>query len=358
MLALRSLPILIVAVFAPPALAQATSIGVVAPQSGPFALLGEQMRAGATAAAQDLGVEIHLIDETCEAGSGEAIARQLDEAGVDAAIGFLCSESLDGALPLLKGTGIPAITISVRWQVLMEDALKQDWPFFRMAPTADSESEKLVDVILREWPGEAFALIEDGTIHGRELSEAIRNALEERGMKPVFTDTYRPGQEQQIALVRRLAKAGASHVFVGGDRNDIAIIARDAAAEGISLTLLGGDAMRAADQPVPLADGVLAVALPNYATLPEASRVAARLVENGVAPEGYVLPTYAAAQVAAEISDSAAGSEKAIASVLTETAFETVIGKVAFTAGHELKDNPYRLQQWSGDDFIPYAPSN
>ncbi|HCL67165.1 MAG TPA: branched-chain amino acid ABC transporter substrate-binding protein [Rhizobium sp.] len=358
MLALRSLPFLIVAAIALPAVAQATSIGVVAPQSGPFALLGEQMRAGATAAAEDLGVEIRPIDETCKAGSGETIARQLQEAGVAAAIGFLCSESLDGSLPLLKEAGIPAITISVRWQVLMEDALKHNWPFFRMAPTADSEAEKLVDVILREWPDEAFALIEDGTIHGRELSEAIRNALEERGMKPVFTDTYRPGQEQQIAIVRRLAKAGASHVFVGGDRNDVAIIARDAAAEGIALTLLGGDAMRAADQPVPLADGVLAVALPNYATLPEASRVAARLIENGVAPEGYVLPAYAAAQVAAKATASATGGGTPIADILTEGVFDTVTGKVAFTAGHELKDNPYRLQQWNGDDFTPYAESN
>jgi hypothetical protein len=71
----------------------------------------------------------------------------------------------------------------------------------------------------------------------------------------------RPGQEQQLALVRRLQKAGATHVFIGGDRNDVAIIARDAAAEKIPLTILAGDAMQAADEPVPLRNGVLAVAL-------------------------------------------------------------------------------------------------
>ncbi|MGO8425987.1 ABC transporter substrate-binding protein, partial [Rhizobium ruizarguesonis] len=87
-------------------------------------------------------------------------------------------------------------------------------------------------------------------------------------------------------LVRRLKRAGATRVFIGGYRNDVAVIARDAKAENIQLSILGGDAMRAADQPLPLDSGVRAVAMPEYALLPEGTAAADALHAKGIEPEG------------------------------------------------------------------------
>ncbi|MBW8283885.1 MAG: branched-chain amino acid ABC transporter substrate-binding protein [Rhizobium sp.] len=338
-----------------PALAAGPKIALVAPQTGPFAILGAQMRDGAALAARQQGLEIAVIDETCEAGSGPAIARQIRESGARAAVGFLCSESLDGALVVLAEAGIPALSLSVRWKGVREDAVKNGWPFYRMAPATEDEAAKLAEVILRDWSGDAFALIEDGTIHGRELAETLRNTLEERGLKPVFTDTFRPGQEQQVALVRRLKKAGATHVFVGGDRNDVAIIARDGAAENIPLTLLGGESLNAADRPVPLADGVRAVILPGE-DQPAANEVAAELQGAGVEPEGYVLPAYAAVTVVVQAAGAAAALGMPLAQAIGETHVDTVIGPIAFDESHELSESPYRLMEWRGGRFV--EPSN
>jgi ABC-type branched-chain amino acid transport systems, periplasmic component len=334
----------------------AEGIAVVAPQSGPYAVLGEQIRDGAAAAAAAVGKNIFLINESCEPGSSEDIATRIIEAGVDVAIGFLCSESLDGGLPALAEAKIPAITVSVRWKGLMEDALKHGWPFFRLAPAPEDEAEKLIDVILATWPGAPFALVEDGTIRGRELVDAVRAGLEERGLKPVFVDTFRPGQEQQIALVRRLQKAGATHVLVGGDRNDVATIARDAATESVPLTIIGGDAMRAVDQPVPLADGVLAVTLPDYANEPTAAKAVEALRAVGVEPEGYVLPAHAAVEIALAAAAIAAEEKRPIAEVLAGERFPAAIGTIGFGSDHELADNPYRLLEWRGGAFTTPAP--
>lgn len=323
------------------------AIAVVAPKVGPYDLLGRQIREGAEAAARKLGVEIALIDETCEAGSGGAIAAALKAAGAQISIGYLCSESLDGALPALKTAGIPAITVSVRAPIIMEDALKFGWPLYRLAPSRDAESEKLAEVILRDWQASAFAMVEDGTIRARELVENLRDRLEARGLKPAFLDTYRPGQEQQVALVRRLRKAGVTHLFVGGDRNDAAIIARDAASEAIPLDVLGGDALQAANQPVPLADGVRAVALPPYATLPSAADAVTRLRAAGAEPDGYTLPAYAAVEIAAQ---SVAAGQQALA--LAGHRFETALGTITFNGAHELSANPYRLVEWRGTGFV------
>ncbi len=351
----RLLPLtfLVLTGLAAPLAAAPLKIAVVAPQSGNFATLGDEVRQGAKISADRLGVEIALIDESCEAGSGPQIAASIREAGATAAIGFLCSESLDGALAPLKDAGVPAITLSVRWKGLMEDALKNGWPLFRMAPTVDDEAEKLTEIILRDWKSEAIALIEDGTIHGRELTETIRNSLEDRGLKPVFTDTFRPGQEQQIALVRRLRKAGVTSVFVGGDRADMSVIARDAATEKIDLNFLGGEALNAADQPVPLAEGVQAVLLPYVVGSPQTTD------GNTSEPprEGYVQPAEAAISILADAAALSGAMGSPLVDTLVDTAFDTPIGPITFTTGHELADNPYRLMEWRRGGFVEPSPS-
>jgi branched-chain amino acid transport system substrate-binding protein len=357
---LRRIPLLISLLLAAgSSYAAGVNIGVVAPQDGNFASLGAEITAGANFEVQALKDSATVVDEPCTEDGGRAVAEALITAKAQVAIGFLCSETLEGALPRLKDAGIPVITVSVRSHILMEDALKNGWLFFRLAPVDSAEAAMVVDAILKSWAAEPMALIEDGTIHGRELVEAVRNALEEKGLKPVFTDTYRPGQEQQIALVRRLKKAGATRVFIGGDRSDVAVIARDARSENVPLTLMGGDAMRAANQPVPLADGVQAIALPDYASLPVAQATAQAMRTNGIEPDGYILPAAAAALIASQAAESAKAENKPVADKLIGTAFQTPIGPITFGQNRELTETPYRLLEWRGNAFVPLtSPSN
>ena len=79
------------------------------------------------------------------------------------------------------------------------------------------------DILVREWRNDLFAIIDDGTIYGRELAETLRAAAELAALKPVFVDTFRPQLENQIALAGRLNRAGATHVFAGGDAEDVAM---------------------------------------------------------------------------------------------------------------------------------------
>lgn len=341
---------------ATPALAAGIKVAVVAPVEGPFAPLGKQIVDGAGFKAGDRGSEIVVIPETCDTAGNEALTKALLAAGAEAAVGFLCTESLDAALPALTEAGLPAITLSVRSDILMEDALKNKWPLFRLAPSGNAEATAIVDAIVNRWKDKPIALVDDGTIHSRELVEAVRAALAEIGMTPVFSDTYRPAQEQQINLVRRLVKSGATHVFTGGDRQDTAVIARDAIGEGASLTLLGGDALNAADLAVPLADGVLAVTLPDAAQSPEGKPFADEMRAAGIEPEGYVMPAFAVMALLEEAKDRAAQDDKSlIEAIAGKGPYPTVLGLTAFNAGHERADNPYRLVQWQGGHFAPAA---
>ncbi|WP_149737093.1 ABC transporter substrate-binding protein [Rhizobium sp. RU20A] len=333
-------------------------VAVVAPQSGPFQILGDQIRAGATFAAKQKDVEIVEIDERCETtgeatGDGDTLAKSLAASGAQAAVGFLCTEGLEASLPVLAEAGIPAISVSVRSDVLMADALKKGWPFFRLVPGQGDEAMAVAGYVARNWKDVPFALLDDGTIQSRELTEAVRTILAEKGMSAVFTDTFRPAQEQQVGLVRRLAKSGATHVFTSGDRNDTAILARDAASEKIALTIAGGDQLNGADQTVPLANGVKAITVPDYAGLAAASDLVKGMQAEGMVAEGYVLPAAAAVTIAADALTTAEDSGISLADAIAKGSFSTAIGTVSFTAARDLAPSPYRPMVWQDGRFVP-----
>lgn len=336
--------------------ANAATLGIVAPQDGPYKILGDQIRQGAKAAASQAGLDVVEINEDCTDEGGGAIADGLVAAKVSIAIGFLCSETLANSLPQLKETGTPVLTLSSRSTILLEDRAKNDWPLFRLAPSDTAESDRLAEIILRDWQGSLFALVDDGTIRGRELVDRIRAKLEEAGLQATRMETLRPAQEQQVALVRRLSRAGISNVFMATDRNDVSTVARDAASENIALTILGGDTLNAANAPLPLTSGTFAVTLPDYAAGGEAAAAIDVLSAAGVTiPEGYTLPAFAAAQIAGNALGLADQQKKPVLDILKDSTFTTAIGDVAFNEAHELKENPYRLQQWNGQAFVPAA---
>ncbi|MCO6185748.1 ABC transporter substrate-binding protein [Rhizobium sp. L1K21] len=335
------------------ACAAGLTIAVVAPQSGPYALLGQQVITGAKSQIEAAGNTMLAIDETCEDNAGEAIATKVIAGDAAAAIGFLCSQSLWGALPALAQTDIPAITLSVRSPILFEDAAKKQWPLFSLAPAPDAEEKAIADIIAKRWAKEPFAILDDGTIHARELAEHVRQRLEDVGVVPVFADAFRPALEKQTQVARRLEKANVSHVFISGDRNDIAIIARDAKAEQPDITVMGGEALLAAEDNVPLPSGVLAVFPEPWRDQPQASAVLGALSEQNVIVEGYILPAHAAAFIAAKASEQAKKEGKKPSEILRTQTFATAIGPVKFGNDQIRETSPYAVFEWQNGEFKP-----
>ena len=334
-----------------------TLIGLSVPLSGPSALLGEQMRAGAVTAAETTGgdVAIELADDKCTAEGGTAAAGQFVAAQVRVVVGFLCTEAIEAALPILSAEGIPVIAVGVRTDSLTDRKTRTGWKVVRLGPRADAERQAAAQILTRLWQDKLFAIVDDGTIYGRELSESFRLAAEQAGLKPVFVDTFRPQLDNQIGLVGRLRKAGATHVFAGGDRDDIAVIARDAAELGADITVAGGETLRAPPGETPLAAGTLMIAPPTWSTV-EDPQVARAFAERGIDPEGYVLPAYAAVQVASAAVEAADEAETPVADQLPGHEFQTVIGRVRFDEKGDLTENPYGIFRFDGSQFVPVDP--
>jgi branched-chain amino acid transport system substrate-binding protein len=348
---IRMLCALVALVFAGEAGAQ-VSIGLSAPLTGPSAILGQQIRTGATMAGErlaDPAVRLSVADDGCTADGGARAARELVAARVQIVVGFLCSEAIEAALPILKEANIPTITVGVRADSLTDRRSRTGWPVYRLGPRADSEREAAGRLLARLWQRELFAIVDDGTIYGRELSESVRIAAEKTGLTPVFVDTFRPQLDNQIALVGRLQRAGATHVFVGGDRDDVAILGRDAKGLGMELTAAGGEALRAAGGDVPLQPGTLMIGLPEPVASASPKAIAA-LKQREIVAEGYVLPAYAAVEIAvAALAGESSGQP--VLDALGASEFQTALGKIRFDAKGDLAENPYRLFRYDGIKF-------
>lgn len=317
-------------------------------------LLGRQLRAGAEVAASERRIaenNLRFADDSCSAEGGEQAAGAMVAAGVRIVVGFLCTEAIEAALPILAKAGIPVVTPGVRTNSLTDQRKRNGWQVYRMAPRADDEREAVSTILVERWQRELFAIVDDGTIYGRELVESFRLSAELEGLQPIFIDTYRPQLDNQIGLVARLNRAGATHVLVGGDRTDVAIMGRDAAALGFNLTIASGETLRAAPGDVPLADGTLMVGLPEPADeAPEA--VVAAFTVREIVPEGYVIPGYAAFEVAVETLIRAETSGRTLNEVLSSDEFQTAMGAIRFDEKGDLDENPYRLFRYDGGSFI------
>ncbi|MBO6902007.1 MAG: branched-chain amino acid ABC transporter substrate-binding protein [Rhizobiaceae bacterium] len=343
---------LFAAVFAAPAKAQ--TIGIVAPLSESVELLGNQLRNGVEIAAAERRIasaNLRFGDDSCTAEGGRQAAEAMVAGGVRIVVGFICTEAIEAALPILKQAGIPVVTPGVRTNSLTDQRQRTGWPVYRMAPRADDEREAVSDILVDQWQDKLFALVDDGTIYGRELVESFRLSAELAGLQPIFIDTYRPQMDNQIGLMARLRRAGASHVLVGGDRADVAIMGRDAAELGFDLVIAAGETLRSVPDDIPLATGTLMVGLPEPADdAPEAVLEAFRQRE--VIAEGYAIPGFAAFEVAVEALIRSETSGRTLADVLNTDTFETAMGPIKFDDKGDLTQNPYRLFRYDGANFV------
>lgn len=348
--ALAALPLVI---SAPAALADGVTIGVVAPSGGPLGILGEQVRAGAAERVSEQKNSLIAVDDSCAAGGGAAIADRLVAAKVSVAVGFLCTETLEEALPKLTEAGIPAITVGVRSDVLMADALKNGWPLFRLAPSGRAEVERLAEIIATTWSAVPFALIDDGSLGNHDLTESLRSLLEEKNVKPVLVDSLGPGQEQQLTLVRHLTSAGVVRAFVAADRDDVAVLAKSLSESEMRVSLLTGAAVATTPERTELAPGVQSLCLVDPIERPENAELIGALRAKAIEPEGYVLPVMTAMEIVDEAVPAATGEKKSVGEMLLARAYDTLSGPVRFNKDHELSENPYRLCTWSGRAFVP-----
>ncbi|MBP0614985.1 ABC transporter substrate-binding protein [Jiella mangrovi] len=343
---------------ASPALAQESGpivIGVAAPLSDAQDILGRQVTDGVAAAlAADKGkTETVIADTSCSAKGGEDAAKTFVEKKAAIVVGFLCVEAIEAALPILKKAGIATIDVGVRANRLTDDNERNGYLIKRLAPRSDDEAAALTRYITARWGDKPFGLIDDGSIAARGLVDAVRRLLADEGLQPQTVDNYRPAEEKQFGLARRLQRTGVTRFFIAGDRPDIAIIARDAKETGLDLDILGAEGLfDEASVDTPLPAGIIAIgpktSFPELAPQPED----AASDPGYLPPQGYFGTAYAAAEIATQAAAESRSSGDPLAKILSTKTFDTGLGPVRFDAKGDGNLDLFRVYEWRGDEFV------
>jgi branched-chain amino acid transport system substrate-binding protein len=345
------------ALSAPEAGAETLRIGLSLPLSGNAQLLGNQFLAGARLALSDSGrsgaVEIVAADDGCAAETAAKAALTLASANLTLAGGFLCNEAVPPAAAALKQAGVPLLLSGARSSLLLSDGVREGWNLFRIAPGDGRQAEAAFLLLEQRWKGLPWALVDDGTVFGRTLSDDLRARMEEAGHPPVFVDNFRPAQSTQASLVRRLQTAGAAAAFIAGDADDVAIIWANAREAGLAIEIAGGETLALlpysqAAQGLP--PGLLAVSEEDVTKGSEAQALLARLLAEGIEPEPHVVLGYASMQVALA---AIAPTPLETTARLRNGVFQTVAGPVSFALDGQNVHDSYSLQSWNGRAFEP-----
>lgn len=345
---MKVLPRIVLAVLlsvgALPRAASADGIGLAAPTGGPSALLGQQAVEGGRAAVGPDGPALTPFDTGCDRDTGAEAARRMVANKIEIAVGFLCVGALEGALPILSPAGIPTIAIGARTDRVLERRERAGWQVWRLAPGPQAEAQAIATYVRERWNGAPFAIVEDGSSYGRDLAESVRGLLEVQGLRPLLVDNFRPADEKQFGLARRIAQSGVRNVLVFGARSDVAIVARDALEVTPGLQIASGESLLDEPGEVPLPDGVVTIASGFDVDWPPG--------EEAPTDEGYARIARVGTEIAVEALRRSTAEARPIADLLNTETFVTSAGLVRFDAQGSVDIVPFRAYLWQGDRFV------
>lgn len=339
-----------------PAAAQpAETIGLSLPKSGPFDAVTSKMDFGALMAVdmlnqQGRGLRLVTIDDGCGEAEVDDAASQLADAAAKIVVGPLCFAAGRALADELNAEGgattVPVVMVDTRNPLLQHVRGVEMLPLYALSPSPTAEAKAVVEKILPRFQGKSYAIVDDGSVYGRGLADAVRLQAEQAGFKPIASANFRPLQTNQIAFLRRLQRSGVQALFIAAMPEDVATIAGDLKTLGYDWPLGTAEAARL----IPFTEG--ASNIPNGLMMvrardvdrTRAAGVLRRLNDDAEPVEDSTLIGYALMELAAGyLSDPASG--------LIGRSFPTILGPIVFDETGRADLTPFGLYTWNGTEF-------
>lgn len=342
-------------------LAKAEIIALSIPLSGDFSEIGRDFSTGAKLAMETIGKghELFIADDGCDPDLADLAAKDIGSIKPAIVTGMICNDAALAFANGLQESQIPLLVAGARSVRLIKDRDREDWNLWRMSPGDDAPADQIANYISGNLKDTAFALVDDGTIYGRSLTDAIRLKLNDSGMKPQFADTFRAAQSTQSGMLRRLQRSGVEVAFIAATTTeDLFTIAKD------HKSLKIGNQLIVTEQLAPLpylidansvSGGILVMMQPPSITLQSATRVSELLKDRNIKPTDAIYDGYAAIEVAI---GSLGSDHKATTKNLGTKRFETILGSIEFDKQGKNIHNPYRLHLWQNGKLEPLQDLN
>ena len=337
-------------------------IATVGPMTGNYASFGAQMKAGAEQAVADInkagGVNgqqlvLEVGDDACDPRQAVSVANQLSSRKVAMVAGHYCS-----------GSSIPASKVYAEEGVLQISPASTNprytdeggWNTFRVCGRDDQQGLIAGKYIATTYKGKKVAVLHDNSAYGKGLADETKKVMNANGLTEALYAAYTPGERDYSAIVSRLKQAGVEVIYVGGYHTEIGLIARQAKEQGLSVTMVGGDALMTNEFwqiSGPAGEGTLMTFSSDPRKRPTAASAVAAFKAKNIDPEGFTLYTYAAIQVWAEAAKKANSTDgKKVADVMRAGGkYETVLGSIGFDKKGDVTEPDYVFYTWKNGSY-------
>ena len=325
--------------------------------TGANAAFGAQLRAGAEQAVTDLNAAGGLLgqqlalevgDDACDPRQAVSVANQVSGRQVRAVFGHYCSGSSIPASKVYAEEGVVQITPASTNPRFTEEG---SWNTFRTCGRDDQQGEVAGKYIAANFRGKRVALIHDNSAYGKGLADETKKSLNAAGTTEAIYAAYTPGERDYSALVSRMKAANIDVIYLGGYHTEAGLIVRQAKEQGLNATLIGGDALVTNEFwqiSGAAGEGTLMTFASDPRKRPQAAEAVARFRARNVDPEGYVLYTYAAAQIWAEAAKKINSVEpRRVAEAMKASGpWQTVLGPIAFNAKGDVTVPDFVFYVW------------
>jgi branched-chain amino acid transport system substrate-binding protein len=339
-------------------------IGVATPLTGHYAWAGEQTRAGAVKAVEDLNkndgvlgetVTTVLVDDYCDPDQALAAAHKLVAEGVPVVVGHQCSGAAIPASSVYEDAGIILFSPSATNPRLTERGLRHT---FRTCGRDDLQGAMVADHLAKAWPGADIAIVHDGQAYGQGIAEEAWRRLDKLGIATTLFEQVQSGQTEFSDLVATFEAHGIDVVFYGGYTAEAGLIVRQAKAHLPELGFVVPDGVGSEDFALiagDAAEGIPMTYFMDAARQPAAAAVVAEFRAAGTDPIGTELYAYAAVQAWAQAVEKAGTTDAApVAEVLRREEFDTVLGTIGFDAKGDVTGfDPFVWFVWTDGKWVP-----
>jgi len=344
-----------------PASAQ-IQVATVGPMTGEYATFGAQMKAGAEQAVADLNkaggllgqqLVLSIGDDACDPKQAVSVANQMAAKKVKLVAGHFCSGS---SIPASKVYGEEGILQISPASTNPDYTEKGGWNTFRVCGRDDQQGKVAGQYLAKTFKGEKVAILHDNSTYGKGLADETKKAYNAAGGKEALYTAYTPKEKDYSALVSRMKQAGISVIYVGGYHTEAGLIIRQAKAQGMKATLVGGDALVSSEF-WQIAGDAGGGTLMTFSPDPRLNKTAADVVkvfkDKSIDPEGYVLYTYAAIQIWADAVKKAKTTDpKKVAAALKATGnWPSVLGPTSFDKKGDPTGSGYVLYIWKNGSY-------
>ena len=308
------------------------------------------------------GRELQLVEQDDSAQSARAIAVAValrDNPDVVAVVGHLTSGTTIAAADIYNAGSSPVVELSP--SASNPDVTGIGRYTFRVCATDLVHGVALARFAVRILGARNAAVLYQNDDYGRGILGTFVEEFRRLGGSVVERDPYLPSTADLSPYLERIQRAGRAQVLmIAGDRATATVILRQARGRGITLPVMGGDALTGIESEGPVAEGVYLTSnyLPDRPGAKNATFLRAYAGANsGEVPDHRGAGAYDAIYLIAEAIErggpSRAAIRDALAAVDDAHPFEGVTGRIAFDGRGDVPQKGVVMGVVRGGRIVP-----